>query len=267
MGGHLTVSSKEHCGSTFTFILPYKVSIACDNSDDPDDELSDMENDDASSDDAMQGFFQFQPRTLGSLFSSNGISRAPKLSPHKLGLAVSHNLNGFSQNSYSLPSNNVTSNGIQVTVTDESEMSESSGSLVTEKPEIEKENVLCRDKKLQDNNTSAPLQNGIAREIGVETKVSKTQQSNETQEIDNKGSQCVTSRSSSSNSDSTSAMVKSPLEPKILLVEDNNVNVMVARTMMKQLGHSMDVVNNGVEAVRAVQSRSYDLILMVLIQA
>ncbi|KAG5048336.1 hypothetical protein JHK85_009439 [Glycine max] len=40
MGGQLTVSSKEHYGSTFTFILPYKVSIACDHSDDL-DELSD----------------------------------------------------------------------------------------------------------------------------------------------------------------------------------------------------------------------------------
>ena len=50
---------------------------------------------------------------------------------------------------------------------------------------------------------------------------------------------------------------------KILLVEDNKINVMVTRTMMKQLGHSIDVVNNGLEAVQAVQSCSYDLILMV----
>ncbi|GKC63558.1 histidine kinase 5-like protein [Tanacetum coccineum] len=34
MGGHLTVSSIEHCGSTFTFTLPYKVLHACDSSDD-----------------------------------------------------------------------------------------------------------------------------------------------------------------------------------------------------------------------------------------
>ncbi|CAK7354106.1 unnamed protein product [Dovyalis caffra] len=31
---------------------------------------------------------------------------------------------------------------------------------------------------------------------------------------------------------------------------------------MKQLGHTTDVVNNGAEAVRAVQSCFYDLILM-----
>ncbi|KAI8020449.1 Histidine kinase 5 [Camellia lanceoleosa] len=38
------------------------------------------------------------------------------------------------------------------------------------------------------------------------------------------------------------------LKPKILLVEDNKINVMVTRSMMKQLGHTIDVVNNGVEA-------------------
>ncbi|CAL5361107.1 unnamed protein product [Camellia sinensis] len=51
-------------------------------------------------------------------------------------------------------------------------------------------------------------------------------------------------------------------KPKILLVEDNKINVMVTRSMMKQLGHTIDVVNNGVEAVRAAQSCTYDLVLM-----
>ncbi|KAI7988142.1 Histidine kinase 5 [Camellia lanceoleosa] len=62
MGGHLSVFSQEHHGSTFTFILPYKVSPAADNSDDP-DELSDMADhdapDDANDDDTSFGFFQF----------------------------------------------------------------------------------------------------------------------------------------------------------------------------------------------------------------
>jgi hypothetical protein len=70
MGGNLTVTSKEHCGSTFTFILPYKVSTTCDNSDDQ-DELSDVDNNDDDTTEA-EGFFQFPPPTLGSLFTSNG---------------------------------------------------------------------------------------------------------------------------------------------------------------------------------------------------
>ncbi|GAB4854032.1 hypothetical protein Ancab_022623 [Ancistrocladus abbreviatus] len=57
-------------------------------------------------------------------------------------------------------------------------------------------------------------------------------------------------------------VTQSVQRPKILLLEDNKINVMVTQSMMKRLGHVIDVVNNGVEAVRAVQSHSYDLILM-----
>ncbi|GKV03066.1 hypothetical protein SLEP1_g15434 [Rubroshorea leprosula] len=84
MGGRLTVSSRVHCGSTFTYILPYKNSLPGDNSDDP-DELSDVADHDAAIDDSTAGFFQFHPRTLGSVFSSNGSSRIQKLMPHNIG--------------------------------------------------------------------------------------------------------------------------------------------------------------------------------------
>ncbi|KAH0969701.1 hypothetical protein GBA52_028297 [Prunus armeniaca] len=105
-GGQLTVSSQEHCGSTFTFVLPYKVSTSSDHADDP-DEVTDMANHDAATDEVAESFFQFQPRTLGSLFSSNGSSRTQKLLPHNIGFSGSHKLNGFSQNSYSFPQNNI----------------------------------------------------------------------------------------------------------------------------------------------------------------
>jgi PAS domain S-box-containing protein len=49
---------------------------------------------------------------------------------------------------------------------------------------------------------------------------------------------------------------------RILLAEDNTTNQLVAVAMGKRLGYRMDVVANGLEAVRAVQSASYDLILM-----
>lgn len=52
-------------------------------------------------------------------------------------------------------------------------------------------------------------------------------------------------------------------QPKILLVEDNKINIMVAKSMMKQLGYTMDIANNGVEAINAVKDTSYDLVLMV----
>lgn len=58
----------------------------------------------------------------------------------------------------------------------------------------------------------------------------------------------------------------SSARPKILLVEDHVVNVMVAKRMMRQLNQDMDVVNNGVEALLAVQRCDYSLILMVIYQ-
>ncbi|EOY29253.1 Histidine kinase cytokinin receptor isoform 1 [Theobroma cacao] len=201
MGGRLTVSSRVHCGSTFTFILPYKVSLACDHSDDLDD-LSDMPEHDAATDDATAGFFQFQPRTLGSLFSSNGSSRTQKLMPHNIG-DRHHQNDANAQN--------------KVSTTELSSCSEAS------------------------------------REVDAKMKISEPQLSPK-QEKSDTGSQC-TSNSSREVSNLTS-------KPKILLVEDNKINVMVTQSMMKQIGHTIDVVNNGIEAVHAVQRCSYDLVLM-----
>ena len=49
---------------------------------------------------------------------------------------------------------------------------------------------------------------------------------------------------------------------KILLVEDNNVNQMVATRMLKRLGYNADIASNGREAVDAVESIGYDLVFM-----
>lgn len=49
---------------------------------------------------------------------------------------------------------------------------------------------------------------------------------------------------------------------QLLLVEDNRTNQEVAREILSQAGFSIDICQNGVEAVQAVQQKSYDAVLM-----
>jgi len=51
-------------------------------------------------------------------------------------------------------------------------------------------------------------------------------------------------------------------ETQVLVVEDNIVNQKVANSMLSKLGYNSMVVNNGAEALEAVQKTSFDLVLM-----
>ncbi|KAL8536842.1 hypothetical protein ACS0TY_012136 [Phlomoides rotata] len=244
MGGHLTVSSVEHHGSTFTFVLPYKVSSTPDNSDDP-DELSDMDHqdvlDDGNDEDIHVGVFVFPPRTLGSLFSSQSSGRIQKLAP------VSINLNGLLEDSPS-PTSNITYREMS------SEEDESAAMETSSELQVSPSRSLCsynlnfaemNDKGHSEKNNAEHSAN--LNEL-LETSISQERCARQVE------MECCTSKSQEAP--------KSEAKPKILLVEDNVINVMVAKSMMKQLGHSIDVVNNGAEAVRAVLCESYDLVLM-----
>ncbi|MGE0094351.1 MAG: response regulator [Alphaproteobacteria bacterium] len=49
---------------------------------------------------------------------------------------------------------------------------------------------------------------------------------------------------------------------RILLVDDNAINQMVGAGILKKLGHSVDVVGGGAEAVQAQRERAYDVVFM-----
>lgn len=182
----------------------------------------------------------------------------------------SHKLNGFSDNSYSFPSNSVTSKETAsdeeaCSVVDDAETLCQPDSSSSHSPDPGNKDTVCRGQRCPDD-TNSQFQNPIigsthhkeaSREVSVAAaKTREPQGTCQRQEKSDISSQCVSS--------SSTEVPKSTLKPKILLVEDNKTIVMVTRSMMKLLGHSIDVVNNGVEAVRAVQHHNYDLLLMVL---
>jgi PAS domain S-box-containing protein len=62
--------------------------------------------------------------------------------------------------------------------------------------------------------------------------------------------------------DSQSRLQKPHFQGAVLLAEDNEINQKVAKVMLQGLGLNVDVVANGLEALNALETKSYDLILM-----
>jgi len=51
-------------------------------------------------------------------------------------------------------------------------------------------------------------------------------------------------------------------EISVLLVEDNKVNQMVAKTILKKIGYNVSLAANGEEAIKLIQGKSFDVVLM-----
>ncbi len=57
-------------------------------------------------------------------------------------------------------------------------------------------------------------------------------------------------------------MQRSNVSRRLLVAEDNPVNQVVIRHQLRRLGHDVDVVENGRQALEALGRKRYDLILM-----
>ncbi|WP_051378446.1 ATP-binding protein [Derxia gummosa] len=56
--------------------------------------------------------------------------------------------------------------------------------------------------------------------------------------------------------------VRRPRQARVLVAEDNAINQQVARGLLEAFGHEVEVVENGVEALAAVRTADYDVVLM-----
>jgi len=80
----------------------------------------------------------------------------------------------------------------------------------------------------------------------------------------NKSNEAESLNNSASTSKAESDKTELTTEYKILLVEDNKVNQQVAEFMLKKLGYSFELAENGLEAIKILTSKPdyFDLILM-----
>ena len=263
------MTSKEHCGSTFTFVLPYKVLLRREHSDDTDEDSSISDNEAVAdtSPDETNGSFLFKPRTLGTLFSSGGSVNGKTKTFCRNTSEPLNSLNGLSEVSDSFSTNGCISR--ETASADDFSLVSDVRNSCTDlenarrnlKHHIRNTETLNRKECLDHNNGSMDYSR-IQRSGSSDFSALRCSGEAFTSACSNHSHEQGPNSQSTSNG--STGEKNNSLAPKILLVEDNKINIMVAQSMMKQLGHSIDIANNGLEAIHAVQRTQYDLVLMVI---
>ncbi len=64
------------------------------------------------------------------------------------------------------------------------------------------------------------------------------------------------------NSKTEEISVNKTFNSKILLVDDNDINILIAKTILKKLGTTVSIAKNGLEALELFKKNKYDLIIM-----
>ena len=78
----------------------------------------------------------------------------------------------------------------------------------------------------------------------------------------NKSDEIIEEISSVEEIEELEELVEEAVVANILVAEDHVVNQVLFKTILKNIGHNVDIANNGLEAVEAVKSNSYDIIFM-----
>ncbi|XP_020591861.1 probable histidine kinase 1 [Phalaenopsis equestris] len=251
MGGRLTVTSQVNCGSTFTFILPCKLLQKQDGSDDSDGEstMSRCEAKRATDFDELDGSFLFKTCSLSNAFSFCASPAGKSNLRHTATVSASIADNGFFEESGS--DSNFCSKP------NEEDLPEfSQGTTPDNKNEVEIFNIkenLDSDIAHKVLYATCSLSGSVLEDKSDQ--ICEAEKSCQQCKLEKEENDKITSNGSSKFPSTCS-------QPMILLVEDNRINIMVAKSMLKQLGHKIDVVHNGLEAIYAVQRTHYDLILM-----
>lgn len=120
----------------------------------------------------------------------------------------------------------------------------------------------CRDAKLILSSSSGQVATDLrARELGFDAAMPKPLGFGAM-------AGCIAAQFGGAQASSKTTPHRNSTEPAatnslcILIVEDNQVNLMLATTILKKAGHRIDGASNGLEALSALRNRSYDLILM-----